>query len=159
MIGSVKSRIVASMSKLLILFNKNSNAHLTTIAKFGIKTIGISEVLTRVDTGASTCSIHATDVSIDDNKVTFKTINGTHTLALSGTSTVKNSNGIREVPNVKIDFEWNGKIYRGIDTKIVDRSKMKFKLLVGRNLIKDLKVPVYIDPNDDFDNSDDRKVK
>jgi hypothetical protein len=151
MLGSVKGKILSSVTSLLNVFKKNPNAQLTTIGKFSISKLHLNDVISRVDTGATTCSIHATEIEIseDQKEVTFKCDGGIFTLPLFKIQEVKSASGISKRPKVKLDFTWNEKQYSGIEVNLADRSKLKFKMLIGRNLIAELKVPVYIDPNDD----------
>ena len=149
LLGHVKGKIVSSVGQLLMTFKKKPTAQLTTIGKFSIPSLNLRDVPTRVDTGAASCSLHATDVKIDGDDVSFKTVSGSHKAKLKSTVTVKNSNGSSSVPKVELDVEWNGKKYK-TEVKLSDRSKLKFKFLVGRNLIIELKTPVSIDPEDDL---------
>lgn len=57
---------------------------------------------------------------------------------------VKNANGSATRARIALTYKWGGKSYPNIETSLAERGKMKFKLLVGRNLIKELKLPVHI---------------
>ena len=101
--------------------------------------------LARIDTGARITSIHAVDVNItggssvpDENvgkTVFFQTVNRDGKIqAISAVivkvSTVKNSQGIEQRYVIELPLSWN-------------RSKMTYKLLIGRNwLSKDFLVDV-----------------
>jgi len=156
-IGTVKSKIVDSMHTLLAVFKKEPELKLTTIDTFTVSEVGMLNQPTRVDTGAATCSVDAQDVKVDDDHVVFKVKGREYKLALYEMGTVKNSNGIREVPKVLLDFKWHDKVYPNVPTKLTDRTKMRFKLLVGRNLIEQLKAPVNVSPDDDLTDADDKK--
>lgn len=151
-LGSVKGRVVGSMSNLLQLFKKSPSAQLTTIEKFKVIQTG-TEYMSRVDTGALVCAIHATDMEVDEEKkrVKFKHEGKSYDEPLLRMKTAKNANGVVNRPRVSWTYEWNGKRYSGIETSLADRSKLKFKLLIGRNLIKELKLPVHISDQESED--------
>lgn len=147
-LGAVKGKIVSSMTNLLSIFKKDKNALLTTIETFNIPQIG--DIEARVDTGALKCSIHAVNIKKeDDGTVTFDTVqNKKIKTKLIGIQTVKSATGTTERMNVKLDISWNKKLYKDVLFNIADRSKLTFGLLIGRNLIADLKLPVHINQKD-----------
>lgn len=144
-LGSVKGRVVGSVTTLLQHFKKSPSEQLTTIEKFKVKQTG-QEYISRVDTGALVCAIHATDITVDlkNKRVTFKHEGKSYDEPLLRMKTASNANGVVDRPRVSWTYEWNGKQYSNIETSLSDRSKLKFKLLIGRNLIKELKLPVHI---------------
>ena len=144
-LGVIKGKLMGSMSALLQAFKKSPSAQLTTIEKFKVRETG-KEYVSRVDTGALVCAIHAEDIKVDEEakKVSFKHDGKTYDEPLLRMKTAKNANGVVNRPRVAWTYEWQGKSYSNIETSLTDRSKLKFKLLVGRNLIKELKLPVHI---------------
>jgi hypothetical protein len=81
------------------------------------------KVLARVDTGAQSNSI--------DKSLAEKLGTG----AVIRTTTVKSATGSSERPVVMLDIEIGGKRLTGRFT-IADRSKLKYQLLIGRNILK-----------------------
>lgn len=143
-LGAVKSRVVLSMKQLLVSWKKSKDL-LTTIESFKVLETG-QLYQARVDTGALVCSIHATNILIDaeEKYVTFEHAGKTYTEPLFRMKTAANANGVVNRPRVSWTYEWSNKKYSNIETSLADRSKLKFKLLIGRNLISDLKLPVHI---------------
>lgn len=148
-LGTVTGKIVSSVTNLVAAFKKSPNAQLTTIEKFEFVSLNTA-ILSRVDTGALVCAVDAKDISVDEEKkmVTFKFEDKTFEMPLLRIKDVKNANGTTSRPRVAMDYKWNNNVYHGIETSLIDRSKMKFKGLVGRNLIKQLKLPVHISDNE-----------
>lgn len=146
-LGEIKGKVVASVSSLLAGFKKNPNEQLTTIETFKVNELSKSYEA-RVDTGALVCSIHAEEIEVKDDKVSFKHNGVKREMKLFRMKEAKNANGVVNRPRVLLSFTWGGKTYRNIETSLADRSKMKFVLLIGRNLIKELKLPVYINDKD-----------
>jgi hypothetical protein len=146
-LGEIKGKVVTSVSSLLTIFKKNPEERLTTIETF--KVIELSKSYeARVDTGALVCSLHADDIVVEDGNISFKHAGVAHKMKLHRMKEAKNANGVVNRPRCMMSYEWNGKTYHNIETSINDRSKMKFVLLVGRNLIKELKLPVHINDKD-----------
>lgn len=147
-IGAFAGKIMSSMTSLVTMFKKNPNVRLTTIEFFNVKEIGNTRYESRVDTGALVCAIHATDIKVDGNKVSFTHGSKEYNFPLLRMKEVKNANGISNRPRVALSYVWNGKTYNNIETSLTDRSKLKFQLLIGRNLISELKIPVHINDRD-----------
>lgn len=115
------------------------------------------DYLTRIDTGARTTSIHAINTHIEnaDKKaannvgktITFDSADHTgHVTTLSGkiikVSTVTNSQGTEQRYVVELNLSWRD-ISKTVQVNLRDRSKMTYKLLIGRNwLTKDFLVDV-----------------
>ncbi len=113
--------------------------------------------LARIDTGARVTSIHAVDVKITDGSsvpdenvgktVSFKTVNRNGKIqAMSAVivkvSTVKNSQGIEQRYVIELPLAWKD-VNKKVEVNLRDRSKMTYKLLIGRNwLSKDFLVDV-----------------
>lgn len=113
--------------------------------------------LARIDTGASTTSIHAIDVKVADasvnpdenlgKMVTFRTLNrngksGVLTLPIVKVSTIINTQGTEQRYIVRLPIAGGG-VRKEVKINLRDRSKMTYKLLIGRNwLSKDFLVDV-----------------
>ena len=146
-LGEFKGKVFSSMNALLLRFKKHPNERLTTIETFRIPDISRTYEA-RVDTGATRCSLHAEDIVVDFNYVTFKHAGARHKIKLEKLKNVKSASGNTSRPVIMLSYTWNDKIYRDIETTLIDRSKLKFKLLIGRNLIDALKLPVHINDRD-----------
>jgi len=149
-LGEFKGKVMSSVESLLQHFKKHPDERLTTIETFKVKEISKSYE-SRVDTGAAICAFHAEDIEIDKDKgeVSFKHAGTTYKLKMTRIRNTKSASGVTDRPVVKLSYVWNKKTYSGIDTSLIDRSKLKFKILVGRNLIAELKLPVYVADNDE----------
>lgn len=125
---------------------------LTTIQKFTILEMN-RDYLCRVDPGALVCALHAKGIKIDHEKqsVSFKHSGTVYEMPLLRMKDVKNANGTMMRARVELTFVWNGKTYKNIETSLVDRSKMRYEVLVGRNLIRIIDQPVYISNDETID--------
>lgn len=103
--------------------------------------------LARIDTGARTTSIHATDIQISDastvahenigKTISFKTVNRdgtfqTLTTDIVQVSTIRNSQGIEQRYVIELRLSYQDK-QKKVLVNLRDRSQMKYKLLIGRN--------------------------
>ena len=103
--------------------------------------------LARIDTGARVTSIHATEVKITDGSVdpkknigreiTFITMNRAGksqqlTGCIKRISTVKNSQGTEQRYIIELALSWKD-VNKTVEVNLRDRSRMTYKLLVGRN--------------------------
>lgn len=147
-LGEFKGKVMSSMTSLLSHFKKHPSERLTTVEMFKINEIANSYEA-RVDTGAAICALHAENIVIDKDQVSFKHAGSTYKLKLERMRNTKSASGVTNRPIVKLSYVWNKKTYSNIDTSLIDRSKLKFKILVGRNLIAELKLPVYVADNDE----------
>ncbi|OCH13608.1 MULTISPECIES: RimK/LysX family protein [unclassified Aliivibrio] len=122
-----------------------------------IETIHIKELDTnykaRIDTGAATTSIHATNIEIlgqDDESndmrdhlgdtVTFTTYNeeniaSKHTGRIIKVSKIRNAQGVERRYAVRMHLQFDGK-EKKIAVNLRDRSKLDYKLLIGRNWLE-----------------------
>ncbi|WP_249199433.1 RimK/LysX family protein [Photobacterium sp. GJ3] len=134
-----------------------------------VETIQISDLemqyLARIDTGANTTSINAYDIRVlgdksDDmrenlgNMVEFTTENekgekATYKAKIVKVSKIRNAQGVERRYGVKMDLSWNGE-HKRITVNLRNRSKLEYKLLVGRNwLMGDYLVDVEKSDDDD----------
>ena len=105
--------------------------------------------LARIDTGAQSTSIHAVNLEVtggsavpDENvgkTVSFQTVNRdgiTEQLAavIVRVSTVKNSQGTEQRYVVELPLSWKH-VKKNVQVNLRDRSKMTYKLLIGRNFL------------------------
>lgn len=103
--------------------------------------------LARIDTGASTTSIHAIDVKVpagsnnpDENvgkTVSFRTLSrdGKSTLVtrpIVRVSTITNSQGTEQRYVVSLQIA-KGNVEKEVEVNLRDRTAMQYKLLIGRN--------------------------
>ncbi|SET59026.1 Uncharacterized conserved protein [Nitrosomonas marina] len=101
----------------------------------------------RVDSGAKSTSIHAIEIEVEDaadtmmdnvgKQVNFNIVNEegkTWSLSrrISSVTKVRNSQGVEYRYNVPLRLGWNG-INKTVDVNLRDRSKMTYKLLIGRD--------------------------
>lgn len=96
----------------------------------------------KVDTGATTSSLHATKMSINKerNQVTFYSealSDNMVTLDLDGTQEVHSADagGVTR-PIVKMDVEVDGTPIKGASFNLNDRSGMDSRVLIGQNILK-----------------------
>lgn len=105
----------------------------------------------RIDTGARTTSIHAVDVVVEGagadmhgdvgKPVRFRSVNQQgeareFTTVISAVSQVSNSQGSELRYQVPLRLRW-GAFERQVDVNLRDRSQMKYKLLIGRDWLRD----------------------
>jgi len=109
-----------------------------------IKFPGLSHGATlkgRVDTGATTCSLHVDDVDmLEGDRVQFKNAelsDSSFTLTLAGKQEVSSAdNGSETRPMVKLDVKIDGKSIDDVEFNLNDRSNMDHPVLVGQNLLE-----------------------
>lgn len=96
----------------------------------------------KVDTGATTSSLHATNVTVNKerNSVTFNSpaiSDNVITMDLDGGQEVHSADGGGQTrPTVKFDIEVNGTPIQGALFNLNDRSNMDTMVLVGQNVLK-----------------------
>jgi len=105
--------------------------------------------LARIDTGARVTSIHAVNVEIKDassvpdenigKTVSFQTINRDGktqkiTSRITKVSIVKNSQGTEQRYVIELPLAWKH-VKKKVQVNLRDRSKMTYKLLIGRNFL------------------------
>ena len=112
---------------------------------------GAYPYLARIDTGALVTSINAIEVSITDGskepeknigkKISFITINRDgrsqqFTGIIKRISTVRNSQGIEWRYIIELALSWKN-VTKTVEVNLRDRSRMSYKLLIGRNWLSD----------------------
>jgi hypothetical protein len=96
----------------------------------------------KVDTGATTSSLHATNVKVDQgsNRVSFVSemlSPNTITMEMEGSQTVHSADhGGDNRPMIKLDIDVNGVNLPGVSFNLNDRSNMDSHILVGQNILK-----------------------
>ena len=96
----------------------------------------------KIDTGATTSSLHATDITINKerNSVTFKSdaiSDNMITMELDGAQEVHSADGGGQTrPIVKFDIEVNGTPIQGALFNLNDRGNMDTMILIGQNVLK-----------------------
>jgi hypothetical protein len=99
--------------------------------------IGGEALLAKLDTGAETCSLHATSIEITGRRVSFMVFGERHSLRLKEIRSVKSSNGgeaWRPVVDLKILFNGRSDV---IEFTLANRGSMRFPVLLGRNYLQD----------------------
>jgi hypothetical protein len=96
----------------------------------------------KVDTGATTSSLHATHISVNKerNSVSFSSAaisDNVVTMELEGGQAVHSADGGEQArPTVKFDIEINGTPIQGALFNLNDRSNMDTMVLIGQNVLK-----------------------
>lgn len=105
----------------------------------------------RIDTGARTTSIHALDIEIENDEgdhtknvgkpisYTIVDADGKHfpvSGVIGGTTVVRNAQGTETRYQVPMTLTWQG-VRKRIEVNLRDRSKMTYKLLIGRDWLSD----------------------
>jgi hypothetical protein len=102
--------------------------------------LGNRETTGKVDTGATTSSLHAVDVKVHGGQVSFISdvlSPNTITMDLEGAQTVHTAdNGGDQRPMIRMDVEVNGVNIPGAVFNLNDRSNMESKILLGQNVLK-----------------------
>jgi len=102
-----------------------------------LPTLSTRKVDAKVDTGAETCSLHATDITVNGRYVSFKALGKQHRLKLIDIRSVKSSNGYDNLrPVVALTVHFAGKRER-VEFTLTNRGSMKYPVLLGRNYLAD----------------------
>ena len=89
----------------------------------------------KVDTGAETCSVHATDMREKNGILQCKILNHMHTFETYTTKQVKSSNGESSTRYcVTLPFRMHDKPYE-CEFTLNDRSSMQYPILLGKNFL------------------------
>lgn len=94
----------------------------------------------KVDTGATSSSLHASDVQVRNGRVSFACdmlSPNIITLPVEGTQEVHSADfGGDQRPVIRLDVAVDGVPLRGVMFNLNDRSKMDSKLLIGQDILK-----------------------
>jgi hypothetical protein len=105
----------------------------------------------KVDTGATTSSLHASDIKVGQGRVQFtckELSDNVITLELDGSQEVHSADaGGNTRPVVTLDITINGTAITGASFNLNDRSNMDMPVLLGQNVLK--AGNFIINPNDD----------
>ena len=129
------------MKFLLLIFlftNLFSKEILGEIDRFHLAEFNLKNIEARIDTGAKTSSIHATNIKIlNKNLVEFRVLDKyKFQKKIHKIATVKSSNGIEEKRVfIKSTIKIFDKNYE-IELSLNDRKNMQFPLLIGRELLE-----------------------
>jgi ribosomal protein S6--L-glutamate ligase len=103
----------------------------------------------KVDTGAKTSSLHVDDIEVQGQTVKFTRNETTYRVPLYDTRHVKSHDGVDESverPIVLLDTTLKGVRVNSVEFSLINRSHMKYEVLIGRNVIEQLGLPVVITP-------------
>lgn len=107
------------------------------------------EIEGKVDTGATTSSLHAENISVNGSRVSFMCpalSENTIILDLRGTQEVHSADAGGVVrPIVNLDIAINGKVIHDVEFNLNDRSGMDSDILIGQNILQPN--DFIIDPN------------
>jgi hypothetical protein len=97
------------------------------------------KVPARVDTGAAMTSLDARDLKVKEDMAEFR-LPGRHggvpiRLPVAAWETVKSAGGQQRRPVVEIDICLGPKVLH-VKVNLIDRSRMKYPLIVGRNILE-----------------------
>lgn len=111
----------------------------TTVA-VNFVTVGNKSIEGKVDTGATTSSLHATNISVNAQQVSFQCpelSNNVITMAIAGSQDVSSADGGEQArPIVKMDVSIDGVTIRDASFNLNDRSNMDVMVLIGQNILK-----------------------
>ena len=119
----------------------------------------LDNVEARIDTGAKLSSLHVDDVIVEGEVVKFKRNDITYTVGLCKNVLIKNvALGTSfERPCVRLDITINGQRYNGVLFTLNNRSNMKYEVLVGRNVLSLLGLPIVLD-KDSYDDQPESEI-
>lgn len=103
----------------------------------------------KVDTGAKTSSLHVDNIEAHGQTVRFSRGETTYTVPLHDVRHVKSHDGVDESverPIILLDATIKGVRVNSVEFSLIDRSHMKYEVLIGRNVIEQLGLPVVIQP-------------
>jgi hypothetical protein len=146
--AATSTLLVAAM--LLVSVNCNAKEIVGETARMTVEETGLS-FLARIDTGARRTSIHAADIFISDRAeeakddigktISFITRNnkGERKImeaTIVDVTNVRNAQGQEDRYEVELTIAWQ-QSRKKVRVNLRDRSKMTYKLLIGRNWLAD----------------------
>jgi len=116
------------------------------------------EVEARIDTGAKYCSLHVDSVDVEGNWVKFTRGDVTYKVPVFKTVKIRHASIGESVrrPVVKLDVTMRDIRLNQIEFTLNNRSSMKYEVLIGRNALQALGLPVIVPRDDDNTNHGDR---
>jgi ribosomal protein S6--L-glutamate ligase len=104
------------------------------------------EVEARIDTGAKYCSLHVDHVDVEGNWVKFKRGDVTYKVPVFKTVKIRHASIGESVrrPVVKLDITMRDTRINQVEFTLNDRSSMKYEVLIGRNALQALGLPVIV---------------
>jgi len=150
---SIEEATGLNISKILLEYFKDKKKRYTVPNDCGyyesvtIKPFGA--VVAKFDTGNSNnCILHAEDVKVEGNQVTFKHKDKTYKTKHYGKYTSVTGGGEDERYIVKYDMEFSGTLYKGIEFGLDNRERMGTEVLLNRKTMR--KLNVIVDPQRRF---------
>ena len=122
---------------LLLTINLFSKEILGEIDKFDLPLLNLQNIEARIDTGATSSSIHCINIEkINNNMIKFKLLGDKEFIKpISKIANVKNSNGkVQSRFFIKTTIKIYNKDYE-IELSLNNRKNMKYPLLVGREVL------------------------
>ena len=103
----------------------------------------------RVDTGAKYSSIHADWLTFDESWTKFKRGDVTYKVNTDRVIKIKNVHGGESTRRamIRLDITIKGKRLNGVEFTVNDRGHMKYEVLIGRNILELLGLPVLVPKN------------
>ena len=150
---SIEEATGLNISKILLEYFKDKKKRYTVPNDCGyyesvtIKPFGA--VVAKFDTGNSNnCILHAEDVKVEGNQVTFKHKDKTYKTKHYGKYTSVTGGGEDDRYIVKYDMEFSGTLYKGIEFGLDNRERMGTEVLLNRKTMR--KLNVIVDPQRRF---------
>lgn len=121
-----------------MMTNDNQTIGNTVCIKF--MSLGDKDITGKVDTGATTSSMHATNIQQSGDQISFicpYISDRAITMDLDGSQDVASADGgNNKRPMIKLDISVDGVELPGIVFNLNDRSEMDCPILIGQNIIK-----------------------
>lgn len=93
-------------------------------------------IMAKIDTGADVCSLHATDIKINNETVAFSLNNQQYNVPLHRVQNIRQADSDSEPrPVVLLSMTVAGQTISNVECNLNDRSGMSNPLLIGRNLL------------------------
>lgn len=115
-----------------------------------IELAGVGALEAKVDSGNGAYNVlHGEDITVQGNKVTFTTIGGKRIIKEKhGTVSINVGAGhVEERPVVYFRMKFGGTEFDNIPFSIGNRSQNEYKVLIGKNFIKQLDALIDVNSN------------